>query len=90
MANIIKVKSTSVAISNVTPTTVSNATVVRVNHAGSGPTPQAINIANTGGVYASVFINPASTMFIQKQPSDTIIANAASTDLTACSIAFSQ
>ena len=90
MPNIIKVKSTSIAISNVTPNTVSSASVVRINHAGTGTTPQVINIANTGGVYASFNINPQTSLFIQKQPSDTIAANATTTDVTACSIAFSQ
>ena len=90
MADIIKLKGTSIAISNVTPNTVSNATVVRLNHAGTGTTAVAINVANSGGTYASVWVCPQTYVFIQKQPSDTIAANTATTDITAVSVAFAQ
>ena len=88
MADVIKLKGTSIAISNVTPNTVSSATVVRLNHAGTGTTAIAINVANSGGVYASVWVCPQTFVFIQKQPPDTIASNTATSDITAVSIAF--
>lgn len=89
MADTLKIKSTAIAISNVTPNTVSSATLVRLNHAGTGTTAVAINLANTGGVYASFFINPQTTVFLQKQTLDTIASNTATSDMTATSVAFS-
>lgn len=90
MADIIKLKGTSIAISNTTPNTVSSATLVRLNHAGSGTTAVAINVANSGGVYASVSVNPQTYVYIQKLPSDTIASNTTTSDITAVSVAFAQ
>ena len=90
MADIIKLKGTSIAISNSTPNTVNIATLVRLNHAGTGTTAVAINVANSGGVYASVWVNPQTYVYIQKQPSDTVACNTATSDITAVSVAFAQ
>lgn len=90
MADILKLKGQSIAINNVTPNTVTGAVVVRLNHAGTGTTAVAINIANTGGVYASVYVNPQTFVFIQKQSADTIAANTTTTDMTAVAVAFAN
>lgn len=90
MADILKLKGQSIAISNTTPNTVTTAVVVRLNHAGSGTTAIAINVANSGGVYASVHVNPQSSVFIQKQSTDTIVANTTTSDVTAVAVAFAQ
>lgn len=89
MAEVVKLKGTSIGISNTTPNTVNSATLVRLNHAGTGTTAIAINVANSDGVYASMLVNPQTFVFLQKQPSDTIAANTATSDITAVSIAFS-
>lgn len=89
MADVMKLKGQSIAISNVTPNTVTGAVVVRLNHAGSGSTAVAINIANTGGVYASVHVNPQTFVFIQKQSTDTIASNTTTSDITAVAVAYS-
>jgi len=88
MADILKLRGQSIAISNVTPNTVSLAVVVRINHAGTGTTAIPINIANTGGVYASIYVNPQSSVFIEKQPADTVAANTTTSDITAVAVAF--
>jgi hypothetical protein len=89
MADVIKLKGTSIVISNTTPNTVNSASLVRLNHAGTGTTAVAVNVANSGGVYASVWINPQTYVFIQKQPSDTVASNTTTSDITAVSIAYS-
>lgn len=90
MADILKIKGQSIAISNTTPNTVGSAILVRLNHAGTGTTAVAVNIANTGGVFASVYVNPQTFVFIQKQPSDTIASNTTTTDITAVGVAFAN
>ena len=90
MADIIKLKGLSIAISNTTPNTVNSGTLIRLNHAGTGTTAISINVANSGGVYASVYVNPQTYVYIQKQPSDTIVANTTTSDITAVSVAFAQ
>jgi len=91
MADILKLKSLAIAISNVTPNTVSSGVVVRVNYAGAGTSAVNVNIANSSGsVLSSVSINPQTCIFLQKGPTDTLATNVATSDMTATAIAFAQ
>lgn len=91
MADILKLKSLAIAISNATPNTVGSAVVVRVNYAGAGTAAINVNVANsTGSVLSSVSVNPQTCIFLQKGPTDTISSNVATSDMTATAIAFAQ
>ena len=89
MPSLIKLKSQIVALSNNTPNTVYNATVVRLAHDGAGSGSHTITLANTSGPIGSFDILAMSVDYIQKAPTDTLIVDSGS-DVTATSIAFAN
>ena len=91
MADIVKVLSSEITLSNTTANTVSSASVVRIVNADTANN-VVITLANSGGTIGTLTLGYNTTTFssinLMKQPTDTIVFTGTSPNIKASSIGY--